>query len=78
LSEDKPVEEFTKVLDHVVALGLAVDEEIKTNLLLEADNVLDLLLEEVLVLSLGDLTLGELGTSLTDLLSLLCSSSVLE
>jgi hypothetical protein len=71
LGEYKAVEKFSEVLDHVVALRLAVDEEVEANLLLEADDTLDLLLEEVFVLSLGDLALGELGASLANLLCLL-------
>jgi len=70
LGEDKSVELFTKVLNHVVPLRFAVDEEIKTDLLLEVNNMLDLLLDEALVLLLGDFTLAQLGTSATDLLSL--------
>jgi len=57
LSEDESIEMFTKVLDHVVPLRFTVDEEIKTNLLLEGHDILDLLLDEALVLLLGHLTL---------------------
>ena len=70
LGEDKSVEVFTEVLNHVVPLGFTVDEEIKADPLLEGNDVLDLLLDEVLVLLLGDLTLAQLGTSSTDLLGL--------
>ena len=62
---------FTEVLHHVVALRLAVDKEIQANLLLEVNNRLDLLLDELVVLLLGEFTLGELGTSLANLLGLL-------
>jgi hypothetical protein len=48
-----------------------VDEEVEADLLLETNNALDLLLQEVLVLGLAKLALGELGTCLTDLLGLL-------
>ena len=71
LSEDEAVEALTEVLNHVVTLGFTVDEKIETSLLLEADNALNLLLDEVVVLSLSDLPLGELSTSITDLLGLL-------
>jgi hypothetical protein len=71
LGEDEAGEELAEVLDHVVALRLAVDEQVEANLLLEPYDALDLLLQEVLVLGLGDLTLGELGAGLTDLLGLL-------
>lgn len=70
LGEDKAVEELTEVLDHVVTLGFTVDEEVEANLLLEADNGLNLLLDELVVLLLGELALAELGTSLTNLLGL--------
>jgi hypothetical protein len=71
LSENEAVEELTKVLDHIIALGLAVDEKVKARFFLEADDTLDLLLQEVLVLLLGDLALAKLGTRLTDLFCLL-------
>jgi hypothetical protein len=71
LGEDKATEKLAEVLDHVVTLGLAVDEEVEADLLLETNNALDLLLQEVLVLGLAKLALGELGTCLTDLLGLL-------
>ena len=68
--EDKSIEMFAKVLNHVVPLGLAVDEKIKTDLLLEGNDALDLLLDELLILLLCELTLAQLGTSGTDLLGL--------
>jgi hypothetical protein len=71
LGEYKSVEELAKVLDHVVALRLAVDEQVEAYFLLETNHALDLLLEEILVFSLGDLALGELRASLTNLLGLL-------
>ena len=71
MGEDEAVKALTEVLDHVVTLGFTVDEQIETNLLLEADDALDLLLDEVVVLSLSNLALGELSTSSTDLLGLL-------
>jgi hypothetical protein len=64
------VEALTKVLDHVVTLGLAVDEDIEVELLLDLDVVVNLLLDELVVLLLGDLTLGELVALDTDLLGL--------
>ena len=70
LSEDKSVELFTEVLNHVVSLRFTVDEEIKSDLLLEGDDALNLLLDEALVLLLGDLVLVQFGTSTTDLLGL--------
>ena len=70
LSEDKSIEVFAKVLDHVVPLRFTVDEEIKADPLLEGNDILDLLFDEALVLILGDLTLAQLGTSGTDLLGL--------
>ena len=70
LGEDKALELLAKVLNHVVALGLTVDKEVEADALLEADDALDLLLDEGLVLSLGDLLLVQLGAGLTDLLGL--------
>lgn len=47
-----------------------MDEEVKTALLLEVNNSLNLVLHSLLVLLLGDLTLAELGTGNSDLLGL--------
>jgi len=63
-------EALTEVLHHVVTLGLTVDEDIEIELLLDLDDLLDLLLDELLVLLRGDLTLGELVTLDADLLGL--------
>lgn len=63
-------ETLSEVLDHVVPLGLSVDEEVESDPLLEGDDSLDLLGDEVVVLGGRDLTLAELGTSNTDLLGL--------
>ena len=68
--EDITVEALTKVLHHVVALGLTVDVDIKVELILDLDSLLNLLLNELLVLGSGDLTLGKLVTLDTDLLGL--------
>lgn len=57
-------------LTHVVALGLSVNEEVESDLLLEGDDTLDLLLDERVVLGGGDLSLAELGAGNTDLLGL--------
>lgn len=71
LSEDETVELLSEVLNHVVSLGLSVNEQVKTDLLLEADDSLDFLLDELLVLLLSDLTLAKFSTSLTNLFGLL-------
>ena len=68
--ESIAVKALTEVLHHVVTLGLTVDEDVKVKLLLDADNILNLLLNEALILLSGDLTLGELVTLDTDLLGL--------
>ncbi|CAH0041445.1 unnamed protein product [Clonostachys solani] len=62
------VQALTEELNHVVTLGLTVDEDIKVKLLLDLDVLLNLLLDELVVLSLGDFTLGEAVTLETDLL----------
>lgn len=64
------VKTLTKVLHHVVTLWLTVDVNVKLKLVLDLDNILNLLLDELLVLLSGDLTLGELVTLDTDLLGL--------
>lgn len=71
LSEDEAVEQFTEVLDHVVSLRLAVDQQIKTDILLELDDFLDLLLDELVIFLRGEFALAEFETSLSDLLGLL-------
>jgi len=71
LGEDEALELLAEVLNHVVTLGLSVDEEIEVDLLLEADNGLDLLLDELFILSLRDRALSELSTGLTNFLGLL-------
>jgi hypothetical protein len=42
LSEDETVQLFTEILNHVVSLGFTVDEQVKSNLLLELNGVLNL------------------------------------
>ncbi len=76
LGEDEAVKALAEILHHVVTLGLTVDEEVKAGLLLEANNGLNLLLDELVVFFLGDLLLAELSTSGTDLLGLLRESYV--
>lgn len=68
--ENVTSESLTEVLHHVVTLGLTVNEDIEIELLLDLDDLLDLLLDELLVLLRGDLTLGELVTLDADLLGL--------
>ena len=48
-----------------------MDEKVKSNFFLEANDFLDLLLDELLVLLFGKLTLTKLETRSTDLLGLL-------
>jgi hypothetical protein len=56
-----------EVLDHVVALRLAVDEHVEADLLLEADHPLDLGANPALVLGLVDLPLAKRCARLADL-----------
>ena len=70
LSEDETFELLSKVLNHIVSLGLSVNEDIESNSLLELDSVVDLGSDELVVLLSGDVTLGEFGTGLSDLLGL--------
>lgn len=65
--EGVAVQALTKVLNHVIALRLTVDEYVEAKLLLNLDVLLDLLLNELVVLLLGDLTLGELVSLNSDL-----------
>lgn len=58
-------------MNHVVTLGLPVDEKVKANFLLEADDFLNFLLDELLILLWGKLALAKLETCSTDLLGLL-------
>ncbi|GKT83088.1 LOW QUALITY PROTEIN: hypothetical protein Ct61P_00938 [Colletotrichum tofieldiae] len=68
--EDVTVHALTEVLDHVVTLGLTVDEDVQVKLVLDGDDLVHLLLEELLVLLGSDLALGELVALDTDLLGL--------
>lgn len=70
LGENVTVKSLTKVLDHIVSLGLTVHVDVEANLVLELDDVLDLLLNELLVLLGRDLTLGELVSVDSDILGL--------
>jgi len=68
--ESVTLESLTEELNHIVTLGLTVDEDIKVKLLLDLDILLDLLLNETVILLSGDLTLGELVSLNSDLLGL--------
>ncbi|KAF3806612.1 putative 5-methyltetrahydropteroyltriglutamate--homocysteine methyltransferase, partial [Colletotrichum gloeosporioides] len=68
--EDVTVHALTEVLNHVVTLGLTVDEDVQVKLVLDGDDIVHLLLDELLVLLSGNLTLGELVALDTDLLGL--------
>lgn len=70
LGEDVTLEALTKVGDHVVTLGLTVDKDIEIQVLLSLDTEGNLLVDELLVGSLIDLTLGEFCTGNTNLLGL--------
>lgn len=51
-----------------------MNEKVKPNLLLEADDEFYLLFDELIILSISDLALVVPGTSVTDLLGLLLGS----
>lgn len=70
LSELESSEALSEVLNHVVTLGLSMNEQVEADTFLEVNGVLDLLLDELVVLLGRKLTLGELGTGKTDLLGL--------
>lgn len=50
------VEMLGEVLHHIVALGLAVDEDVQTQVLLQSDDACDLLAQEPVVLPRGELS----------------------
>ena len=62
---------FPEVLNHVVSFRFTVDQEIDTDLLLEADDDLDFFFDKFLIFNFGDLAFSELSASLTNLLGLL-------
>ena len=67
---DRDVEAFEvlgEVLDHVVALGLAVHQDVVAELFLQLHNALDLVLHELLVLLVGEVALVVAGTGGADL-----------
>ena len=61
------VEQLGEVLNHVVTLGLAVDEDVQAQLLLESDDRGDLLAHASLVVRVGQFAAGVGGAGLTDL-----------
>ena len=67
LGGGESVEELGEVLDHVVALGLAVDQHIQADLLLEAHHPLDLGAHGVLVGLRAQLTAAMSGAGPADL-----------
>ena len=71
LSEYESMQLLAEVLDHVIPLRFTVNEEIESNALLEAYDSLDFLLDEFLILRLGDFPFPKLGTSIADLFCLL-------
>lgn len=71
LSEDETMQLFAKVLDHVITLWFTMNKEVKTNLLLEADNGFNFLFDELLIFLIGDRSLVQLSTGSTNLLRLL-------
>ncbi len=62
----EPVEVLGEVLHHVVALRLAVHDDVEADLLLEVDDALDLRLHPVEVVGLGDDALRELRAGTPD------------
>ena len=61
------VEQLGEVLHHVVTLGLAVDEHVESQLLLEGDDRGDLLAHASLVVRVGQFAAGVGGAGLADL-----------
>lgn len=70
LGESESFETLSEILNHVVPLGLSVNQKIKTNLVLESDDSLNLLGDESIVLGISELSLSVLSTGSTDLLGL--------
>ena len=68
--DGEAVELLGEVLDHVVALGLAVHEDVEAELLLQLDDALDLGLHELLVLPRRQLALAGAGPGGADLAGL--------
>ena len=63
LKENKSMELFAKILDHVVPLWLTVHQKVKTSLLLKSDNDLNLMFDKFVVLCLSNFAFAQLGTS---------------
>ena len=61
------VEQLGEVLDHVVTLGFAVDEDVQAQLLLQGDDGCDLLAHARLVVRVGEFTARVSGAGLADL-----------
>lgn len=65
------MELLSEVLDHIIAFRLSMYEQVETDALLETHNKVDFFLDELFVLFCSDFFLGQLRTSLANLLSLL-------
>lgn len=65
------MELLSEVLNHVVSFGFTMNQKIDTNLLLEADDNLNLLLNELLIFCFSDFTFAPLSASLANFLGLL-------
>ncbi len=64
--EGEAGELLAEVLDHVVALGLAVDEHVEADLLLEGDHLVDLAADELVVGGLVELAFAQLAAGGAD------------
>lgn len=58
LSENETMELFAEVLDHVVAFGFAMDQQIDTDFLLEPNDSFDFLRDELFVRSFSNFPLA--------------------
>ncbi len=67
LVKAKPDKLLAEILDHVVALELAVHQHVEADLLLPADGARGLLLQECLVVGVAERAFGMGGARLADL-----------
>ena len=70
LGEQEAVEILAEVLDHVVTLEFAMDQHIEADLLLFADDGVDLRCDELVIGLLGYFALAQLGALGANLLGL--------
>jgi hypothetical protein len=75
LGKNEAVKLLAEVLNHIIAFGLSVHQQVKADFLLEANDIFNFFFDKVLVLFLSDFLLSKLGTLNSDFFGLLRQTS---